>query len=145
MNGFISMGETPSRSPPTIPGSSNVVSPYGANIDTKTAGRIIYTPFFTIHPEMSNISDIISAKMGVSFTGTRMMLAEWTGVAKSGGSSVSFVLFTSLYMTTLAQLSCLSAISSLCFVSLHVFYIGAFLCHFTVSYQYLPSCSDYRL
>ena len=96
MNGFISMGETPSRSPPTIPGSSNLVSPYGADIDTQTAGMVRYTQFLTSHPEMSNVSDIISTNMGVSFTGTRMMVAEWNGVAKSGGSSVSFVLFTSL-------------------------------------------------
>ena len=91
MNGFISMGTTPSRSPPTIPGSSNLVSPYGADIDTGIAGAVRYTLFLTSHPEMRNVSEFISTKMGVSFTGTGMMVAEWDGVAKSGGSSVSSV------------------------------------------------------
>ena len=91
MNGFISMRTRPSRSPPTIPGSINVVSPYGADIDTGIAGVFRYTAFVTSHPEMSNVSEFISTEMGVSFTGTRMMVAEWDGVAKSGGSSVSSV------------------------------------------------------
>ena len=91
MNGFISMGTIPSSSPPTIPGSINVVSPYGADIDTGIAGAVRYTRFLTSHPEMRNVSEFISTKMGVSFTGTRMMVAEWDGVAKSGGSSVSSV------------------------------------------------------
>ena len=91
MNGFISIETSPPRSPPTIPGSRNVVSPYGANIDTGIAGTVRYTQFLTSHPEMRNVSEFISTKMGVSFTGTMMMVAEWDGVAKSGGSLVSSV------------------------------------------------------
>ena len=84
------MGTIPSSIPPTIPGSRNVVSPYGADIDTGIAGTVRYTRFLTSHPEMRNVSEFISTKMG-AFTGTRMMVAEWDGVAKSGGSSVSSV------------------------------------------------------
>ena len=87
------MGALPSTSPPTIPGSTNVVSPYGADIDTGIAGIVRYTEFLTNHPEISNVSYFISTKIRVPFSGTRMMVAEWDGVAKSGGTSVSFCLW----------------------------------------------------
>ena len=100
MNGFISMGSRPSSSPPTIPGSSNVVSPYGADIETRTVGTIRYTGFLTSHPEMRNVSDFINTKIGGSFTGTRMMVAEWDHVAKYGSRSVS------LFFLLLGNSSC---------------------------------------
>ena len=103
MNGFISMGSRPSRSLPTIPGSSNVVSPYGADIVTRV-GTIRYTGFLTSHPEMRNVSDFINTKIGGYFTGTRMMVAEWDRVAKYGSKSVS--LFFYLCETKLALISC---------------------------------------
>ena len=91
-NGFISMGALPSTSPPTIPGSTNVVSPYGADIDAVIAGTVRYTGILTNHPEINKISYFISTKKELYFTGTRMMVAEWDGVAKSGGTSVRFCL-----------------------------------------------------
>ena len=92
-NGFISLGALPSTSPPTIPGSTNIVSPYGADIDTGIAGTVRYTGFLTNHPEINTISYFISIKKRLYFTGTRMMVAEWDGVAKSGGTSVRFCLW----------------------------------------------------
>ena len=93
-NGFISMGVLPSTSPPTIPGSTNVVSPYGADIDTGIAGTVRYTGFLTNHPEINNVNYFISTKKTLFFTGTRMMVAEWDGVAKAGGTSVRFCLWS---------------------------------------------------
>ena len=75
---------------PTIPGDSRIVSPYGANIDTFIAGRVLYSSgFFSSHPQMSSISSFIETRTGDSFSGTRMMVVEWDNVASDGGSSVS--------------------------------------------------------
>ena len=84
------MGTRVSLTAPTIPGTSNIVSPYGADIDTNIAGSVEYTTgFSSSHPQMSIISSFIQTQTGESFSGTRMMVVEWDNVARDGGNIVS--------------------------------------------------------
>ena len=85
------MGTRVSLTTPTIPGDSRIVSPYGADIDTYSAGTVRYTNrFSSSHPQMSSVSSFIQTQTrDYSFSGTRMMVAEWDNVAHDGGSSVS--------------------------------------------------------
>ena len=90
-NGYISMGTRVSRTTPTIPGDSNIVSPYGADIDTSIAGTVRYTTgFSSSHPQMSSVSSFIQTRTrDYSFSGKRMMVVEWKNVAEYEGNSVS--------------------------------------------------------
>ena len=85
------MGTNDDGTSPSIPGSNSVISPYGADIDTRIAGTVRYTNGFTSnHAQMYSVSQFIRSNTeDYSFTGTRMMVVEWDGVAKYGGSSVS--------------------------------------------------------
>ena len=78
---------------PRIPGTQGIVSPYGANIDTRISGTVRYTNGFitTSSVEMPKIIEIIK-KNYYSFNGeTRMMAVEWDSVAKYNGNAVSLV------------------------------------------------------
>ena len=89
-NGYISLGSEVTVTSPDIPGTNNIVSPYGADINTNIAGTVRYTGFNSYHTtQMSSVSSFIRTSTGDSFYGTRMMVAEWDGVAKYLGSSVS--------------------------------------------------------
>ena len=84
------MGEIPAASSPSIPGNYPIISPYGTDIDTSIAGSVRFTQLTSSHvSEMRIISDFIEDYFSVDFAGTSMMVAEWYGVAKSSGSSVS--------------------------------------------------------
>ena len=85
------MGTRESLTTPTIPGHSNIVSPYGADIDTSIAGTVRYTTgFSSSHPQMSSVSSFIQTQTrDYSFSGTRMMVVEWNNVAQYEGNSVS--------------------------------------------------------
>ena len=74
---------------PGIPGTENIVSPYGAPINTSVAGSVKYIGFTTSHQDMGTVSAFIWLKTGLSFRGTRMMAVEWSGVAQRGGTPVS--------------------------------------------------------
>ena len=87
------MGIAPQYSTPgDIPGSSSysVVAPFGADIDTSSRGSVKYTQFTTSdYTQMNTVSTFIQSQTGNSFYGTRMMVAEWNGVPKYLGSTVS--------------------------------------------------------
>ena len=91
------MGKTPQYSSlDNFPGSSSysVVAPFAANIDTSRVGSVEYTEFTTSdYTQMSKVSTFIRSKTGNSFSGTRMMVAEWRGVPKYERSIVSCTLF----------------------------------------------------
>ena len=89
------MGSIPSSSSPSIPQTSNIVSPYGADIDTTVAGTVYYTTSST-SSQISTVSSFIRGTTGNYFYGTRMVVAHWYNVAKIYGSSVS-----ALYSTVL--------------------------------------------
>ena len=77
---------------PLIPGDEQIVSPYGADIDTTIAGRVRYTNgFITPLSEMNKIKGLIHQSTNDdTFTGeTRMMVAEWDRVAQYSGDAVS--------------------------------------------------------
>ena len=79
---------------PSLPGSENILSPYGAGINTSIAGTVKYMQFSTSHQDIGPVSSFVQLLTGLSsFRGTRMMAVEWSGVAQRGGSSVSVQLF----------------------------------------------------
>ena len=83
------MGKSPTSSV-SIPGTNFIVAPYAAVTDLSLAGTVTYTQFTSNdYLQMSHISKFIRSKTGRYFSGNRMMVAEWDGVAKSGGVSVS--------------------------------------------------------
>ena len=88
-NGYLSMGAPPLSTFPAIPKTNNIVSPYGAHIDTSLAGRVRYMPFTSNNYQLMSVSSFIESQTGFSFSGTTMMVAEWDHVAKYGGTSVS--------------------------------------------------------
>ena len=76
------MGETPQYSSlDNFPGSSSysVVAPFAGDFDTAYTGSVKYTQFIT-SSQMNRVSSFIRSKTGDSFYGTRMMVAEWSGV-----------------------------------------------------------------
>ena len=86
------MGETPCVDALTFPSSCLVVAPYGADINTDLAGTVRYTDFDTYSSSgssMTSVSRFIRDETGDSFYGTKMMVAEWNGVAEYGGYFVS--------------------------------------------------------
>ena len=84
------MGEGINTTEPEIPGTSYVVVPYGADIDTTIAGTVKYTEFTsTDYTQMNSISSFIQSQTSQSFLGIRMMIAEWNGVAQYSGTPVS--------------------------------------------------------
>ena len=88
------MGEPPCSGPLSSSSSCSVVAPYGANSNTEIAGFVRYTDFDTYSSTgsaMTTVSTFIQYETGHSFYGSRMMVAEWNGVAEYGGSSVSLV------------------------------------------------------
>ena len=87
------MGTEPISISPSIPGSLKIVSPYGANIDTRSAGSVRYTDgFINHHSQMGIVSNFIRSWTNDSFHATRMMVAEWDGVAQQQGNSVSLII-----------------------------------------------------
>ena len=88
-NGYISMGLTPTANAQNIAGSNSVVAPYGADIDTRVAGTVTYTHFYSHETQLEAVSEFIEDQMGVRFRGVRMMVAEWDGVAQYQGNPVS--------------------------------------------------------
>ena len=95
------MGDKPGYSTlPKTNGTSllSVVAPYAADIKTTYNGAVQYTDFETYSPdgsEMRNVSDYIQSQTGDSFSGTRMMVAEWREVPQNNQEPVS--LYISIY------------------------------------------------
>ena len=89
------MGVTPPYSLNDIPGPSSysVVAPFAADIDTTRTGSVKYTQFTTFDSQMNTVSTFIRSETGNSFYGTRMMVAEWNGVPRDYGSTVSCKLY----------------------------------------------------
>ena len=92
INGYIIMlrGTTGSTTSPEIPGPHNdLVVPYGADIDTRLVGSVRYTSFSSSNQtQLETVSAFIEDKADHHFRGTKMMVAEWFDVPRSGGSSV---------------------------------------------------------
>ena len=99
-NGFISMGERVITDYPILPGTENIVSPYGSNINTSLGGSVRYTEFTTDHPQMVRVSDFINEVTGHDFHGTTMMIVYWDSVAE--GTIVSLLL-ASFMLSLLCQ------------------------------------------
>ena len=75
---------------PSIPGTENIVSPYGADIDPSVAGTVQYTSFNSHSSHLSTVSSFVRSETGnYNFYGNTMMIAEWNSVSKFGRSSVS--------------------------------------------------------
>ena len=88
------MGEPSCSSPLSSSSSCSVVAPYGADSNTEIAGSVRYTDFDTYSSTgsaMTTVSGFIRYMAFDGFYGNRMMVAEWNGVAKYCGSSVSLV------------------------------------------------------
>ena len=86
------MEEIPCSYAISFPSSCSVVAPYAADVNTEIAGTVQYTDFDTYSstdPSMTNVSSFIRDETGDNFYGTKMMVAEWNGVSKYNGSSVS--------------------------------------------------------
>ncbi|CAI8021025.1 Alpha-tectorin [Geodia barretti] len=100
-NGYISMGTPPIiTKAPSLPGSENILSPYGAGINTSIAGTVKYMPFTTSHQDIGPVSSFVQLLTGLSsFRGTRMMAVEWSGVAQRGGSSSTTSTFQAVLIT----------------------------------------------
>ena len=88
-NGYISMAVFPNEDSPTIPGTTDIVSPYGANIDTSDGGRIRYTLFSNVNSETGVVNKFIQDQTGTSFFGETLMVAEWDSVPLYNRDSVS--------------------------------------------------------
>ena len=86
-----SMAVSPNEDSPTIPGTTIIVSPYGANIDTSDGGRIRYTPFSSVNSETGVV---IQDQTGTSFFGETLMVAEWDSVPLYNRDSVSVSSFS---------------------------------------------------
>ena len=72
--------------------SCSVVAPYGANSNTEIAGSVRYTDFDTYSSNdsaMTTVSSFIRNETGDNFYGSKMMVAEWNGVAEYRGYTVS--------------------------------------------------------
>ena len=92
-NGYFAMGITPTANAQNIDGPNSVVAPYGADIDTRVAGIVQYTHVIHNGTHLMDVSDFIEDEINVmgssySFTGTRMIVAEWNGVAQYNGNEV---------------------------------------------------------
>lgn len=92
-NGYFAMGITPTANSQNIDSPNSVVAPYGADIDTRIAGIVLYTHVIDNGTDLLDVSDFIEDEINVmgssfSFTGTRMIIAEWNGVAQYNGSEV---------------------------------------------------------
>ena len=84
-NGYFSVGTLPQYNFSTFPGTSSysVIAPFAADIDTSSPGRVRYTQFTTTDPQMSTVSSFIQKETGETFSGVRMMIAEWHEVSLS--------------------------------------------------------------
>ena len=93
--GYISMGEIPCTNVVNADLTAcSVVAPYVANIDIEVAGTVRYTDFNTYSSSgssMTTVSRFVRDQTGNNFYGTKMMVAEWNGVAQFGGSSVRVI------------------------------------------------------
>ena len=85
-NGYISMGITPTVNAQR---TNSIVAPYAADIDTSVTGTVRYTEFMSNRFNLLDVSNFIEEETGVTFEGTRMMVAEWDGVAQYNGDPVS--------------------------------------------------------
>ena len=86
------MGGTPCSGSLSASRSCSVVAPYGADINTQIAGSVRYTTFDTYSSgdsSITGVSSFIRDETGDDFYGTRMMVAEWNGVSRFNGVSVS--------------------------------------------------------
>ena len=86
------MGEIPCSNLANPPTYCSVVAPYFADINTEIAGTVQYTDFDTYSSTdsaMATVSRFIRDETGDKFYGSRMMVAEWNGVAEYNGFSVS--------------------------------------------------------
>ena len=82
------MGTRVTTDLPSIPGTNNIVCPYGADIDTRTTGTVQYVPFTSDNLEMYIVSGFIEGQTRHNFEPTSMMVAEWKNVPQDGGSLV---------------------------------------------------------
>ena len=87
------MGEPPQQSSlDDIPGPSSysVVAPFAGNIDTSSGGSVKYAQYTSSdYYQMRSVSRFIESQTIDIFSGTRMIVAEWSSVPQYGKSNVS--------------------------------------------------------
>ena len=105
----MSIGASVSTISPNIPGTSNIVSPYGDDIDTRMTGSVRYTQFTTTDSQISTVSGFIRSQTSAgSFFGARMMVAEWNSVPVYSRNSVSMLDYSILFLLNYIHLLTLS-------------------------------------
>ena len=75
-----------------IPGPSSyyVVAPFAGNIDISSGGSVKYTQYTSSdYHQMTSVSRFIESQTIDIFSGTRMIVAEWSSVPQYGKSNVS--------------------------------------------------------
>ena len=76
-HGYISMGTEPNTTSPSIPGTLNIVSPYGVYEPYKEV-RVRYTNgSVTSSLQVDWVSSFIKYRTKDSFSGIQMILVEW--------------------------------------------------------------------
>ena len=97
VNGYISMGTPPPTDSPRIPGDTNIVSPYGADINTVVGGRVRYRRFDHSYV----ISNFIFREAGdyLNFDSMRGFIIAWDEVALDNGISVANSTFRAILVT----------------------------------------------
>lgn len=72
------MGSITSSHDYDIPDANNVVVPYGADLDPSSGGKVRYTGFITDSTRLNTVSSFIRSQGDSGFSGTQMIIAEWT-------------------------------------------------------------------
>ena len=92
-NGYFSLGaKPPSSSLRRFSASScyySVVAPFAADMSTTQAGSVRYNTFITGDTNINTVSSDIKSKLGGSFSGTWMIVADWYNVPQYDWYKVS--------------------------------------------------------
>ena len=94
-NGYFSFEDEPFFTPNRIPRSryGHIVAPYAADVDTTYGGTVLFCDFDAYTSSGAamtyNVNDFIRSQTGDSFSGTRIMVAEWREVPQWNQTTVS--------------------------------------------------------
>ncbi len=75
-NGLFSFGLSRNGPPQQFPVSQFLVAPFWSDIDTTHSGMILYEKH-TDGALLAQVSEFISGKFQITFSGTWMLVAEW--------------------------------------------------------------------
>ena len=66
-----------------------LVAPFAANTDLSVTGTVRYETFSRFDQQTETVSSHIETVLGISFTGSWMLVVDWYNVPELGGSIVS--------------------------------------------------------